>query len=281
MATQAQIDDLFEKLEKERATLLASLTEVGEDQAEVQPPEGEGEEGWSVKEQLTHLAGMDRSYRQWVIRALAEDRPDTSDGNTPNVPLDVPQDEAHSADLPTLIAQMNAERAETLELARGIDPEQYERTGARAGVRRADGDAVAALVLPPRPHASRADPRRRVGLRAELRRGRVGASPQPLSRRPSSHTQRALGCAEGSSVVRLWPAGYPRRERKARGVSPQNGKPAGKARGVSPQNGKPAGYPRRTESPRAASARASASSSSECASRRRPSGPRGGPPWWR
>ena len=128
MATQAQIDDLFEKLKEERATLLASLTDVGEDQAEVQPPEGEGEAGWSVKEQLTHLAGMDRSYRQWVIRALAEDRPDTSDGNTPNVPLDVPQDEAHGADLPTLIAQMNAERAETLELARGIDPEQYERT---------------------------------------------------------------------------------------------------------------------------------------------------------
>jgi len=128
MATQAQIDDLFEKLEEERASLLEALTEVDEAQAEVQPPEGEGEEGWSVKEQLTHLAGMDRGYRQWVIRALAEERPDTSDGNTPNVPLDVPQEQAHSADLPTLISQMNAERAETLELARGIEPEQYERT---------------------------------------------------------------------------------------------------------------------------------------------------------
>lgn len=128
MATQAQIDELFEKMAEERDALLAALEGIEEEQAEVQPPEGEGEAGWSVKEQLTHLAGMDRAYRQWVIRALAEDRPDTSDGKTPNVPLDVPQEEAHSADIPTLVAQMNAERAETLELARGIDAEQYERT---------------------------------------------------------------------------------------------------------------------------------------------------------
>lgn len=128
MATQAQIDELFAKMAEEREALLAALSEVDEEQAEVQPPEGEGEAGWSVKEQLTHLAGMDRTYRQWVIRALAEDRPDTSDGNTPDVPLDVPHDQAHLADLPELIVQMNAERAETLELARGIAPEQYERT---------------------------------------------------------------------------------------------------------------------------------------------------------
>ena len=128
MATQAQIDDLFEKMQEERAALLAALADVDEEQAEVHPPEGEGEEGWSVKEQLTHLAGMDRSYRQWVIRALAEDRPDTSDGNTPNMPLDIPQEEAHSANIDALIAQMNAERAETVELARTINPEQYERT---------------------------------------------------------------------------------------------------------------------------------------------------------
>ena len=128
MATQAQIDDLFEKMQEERAALLAALADVDEEQAEVQPPEGEGEEGWSVKEQLTHLAGMDRSYRQWVIRALTEDRPDTSDGNTPNMPLDIPQEEAHSANIDALVAQMNAERAETVELARTINPEQYERT---------------------------------------------------------------------------------------------------------------------------------------------------------
>jgi uncharacterized damage-inducible protein DinB len=128
MATQAQIDELFEKLEEERAALLAALATVGEEQAEVRPPEGEGEEGWSVKEQLTHLAGMDRSYRQWVIRALAEDRPDTADGRTPNEPLEMPQEQAHEASLDALVAQMNAERAETLDLARGIEPEQYERT---------------------------------------------------------------------------------------------------------------------------------------------------------
>ena len=49
MATQAQIDDLFEKMQEERAALLAALADVDEEQAEVQPPEGEGEEGWSSR----------------------------------------------------------------------------------------------------------------------------------------------------------------------------------------------------------------------------------------
>ena len=128
MATQAQIDELFGKMAEERAALLDALGGVGEAEAEVRPPEGEGEAGWSVKEQLTHLAGMDRGYRQWVIRALAEERPDTSDGKTPNVPLDIPQESAHSASVEALVAQMNAERAATLDLARTIEPEQYERT---------------------------------------------------------------------------------------------------------------------------------------------------------
>ena len=134
MATREQIDELFEKIEQERSALLDTLSSVGEAEAEMRPPEGDGdgdadgEAGWSVKEQLTHLAGMDRMYRQWVIRALAEDRPDTSDGRTPSVPLDIPHERAHAATVAGLVAQMGAERAETLRLARAIDPEQYERT---------------------------------------------------------------------------------------------------------------------------------------------------------
>ena len=128
MAAPEQIDELFAKLGEERSALLGALAAVSEEEAAVRPPEGDGEAGWSVKEQLTHLAGMDRTYRQWVIRALAEERPDTSDGRTPDEPLAIPHERAHEAGLEALVAQMTAERAETLALARTIAPEQYERT---------------------------------------------------------------------------------------------------------------------------------------------------------
>ena len=68
MASREQIDELFEKLEEERSALLDTLSSVGEAEAEIRPPEAndesDGEAGWSVKDQLTHLAAMDRSYRQ-------------------------------------------------------------------------------------------------------------------------------------------------------------------------------------------------------------------------
>ena len=128
VATGAQIAELFDKLGAERAALLAALGGLAEADAGRRPPEGEGEAGWSVKEQLAHLAEMDRSYRGWVRRALAEDRPDVSDGRTPREPLGIPLERARGASLAALVAQLDAERAETLELARGLDPAQFDRT---------------------------------------------------------------------------------------------------------------------------------------------------------
>jgi len=137
MATTEQIEELFAKLAEERAALIEALATIGEAAAEVRPAEVAGgsgadpansEAGWSVKEQLAHLAGMDRSYRQWVIRAIAEDRPDAADGRTPDVPLEIPHQRAHEASVADLVAQLSAERAATLDLARTIAPEQYERT---------------------------------------------------------------------------------------------------------------------------------------------------------
>ncbi|MYB41458.1 MAG: DinB family protein [Chloroflexi bacterium] len=128
MATSEQIAELFEKLEIERSAMLVTLEGMSDEQAEHRPPEGEGEAGWSVKEQVVHLAGMDRSYRGWVRRAIAEDSPNVSDGRTPNIPLDIPFEQAHDADLASLVAQMQGEREETLELARTFTPEQFDRT---------------------------------------------------------------------------------------------------------------------------------------------------------
>ena len=128
MASTEQIDELFAKLEEERGALLETIAAIGEEQAEQRPPEGDGEAGWSVKEQLAHLAGMDCSYRAWIRRAVAEDRPDVSDGRTAAEPLAVPVERAHEASVAELVAQMDHERAATLDFARALNPEQYDRT---------------------------------------------------------------------------------------------------------------------------------------------------------
>jgi hypothetical protein len=127
MVEQALIDDLIEKMESERAALLEVLTRIDERAASVSPPEGDGELGWSVKEQLAHLASMDRGYRQWVRRAVAEDAPNVSDGRTVTDPMPIPLEDANDAPLGDLVEQMTAERVETMQLAASLAPEQFDR----------------------------------------------------------------------------------------------------------------------------------------------------------
>ena len=129
MATSEQIAELFEKLEVERSAMLATLEGISDERAGERPPEGEGEDGWSVKEQVVHLAAMDRSYRGWVRRAIAEDSPNVSDGRTPNIPLEHPLRSRRTRPASrSLVAQMRGEREETLELARTFTPGQFDRT---------------------------------------------------------------------------------------------------------------------------------------------------------
>jgi len=70
MATPSDTRELIEKLQAERAELPAVVKGIDEARAELRPPEGDGEDGWSVKEQLSHLAQMEGTYRAWVERAL-------------------------------------------------------------------------------------------------------------------------------------------------------------------------------------------------------------------
>lgn len=127
MATQQQVDELIAKMTEERIALLDAVATVSEDDAGVRPAEGEGEAGWSVKEQLSHLAEMETSYRAWVQRALIEDRPDVTEGTTPD-PVAVPHSEAHSANLGSHVAELKRLRAETLEIVAAIPLEGFERT---------------------------------------------------------------------------------------------------------------------------------------------------------
>jgi len=127
MATTEEIQDLAEKMTQERAALLASLDSIAEQQAEMRNPDADGEDGWSTKEQLSHLEWMEGLYRYWVERALSEDRPDLSEGDVPP-PVIYPQEQAHDHTVAEHVAELIKQRERTLQLIGTIAPEQYDRT---------------------------------------------------------------------------------------------------------------------------------------------------------
>ena len=126
MATRAQIDELREKMAGERGKLLALLDQIDEERAERRPPEGDGEDAWSVKEQLAHLASMEAAYRAWVERALSEQRPQI-DGERGD-PTAYALERAHEATVAEHSDELKRQRERTLALIAGIEPAQYERT---------------------------------------------------------------------------------------------------------------------------------------------------------
>jgi hypothetical protein len=129
MTTQELINDLLEKMHTQREALIEEAEAFPDDRASYAPPDGEGEAGWSVKQQLAHLAEMETNYRAWVEAALAEDDPDVSSvrGERVDVPLTAAQ--AHS--VPELTRQLRAQRAKTAALIESMQPEQFERTASQ------------------------------------------------------------------------------------------------------------------------------------------------------
>ena len=127
VATAEEITALTEKMHSERAALVALLSGMSDREAEVRPPDKDGEEGWSVKEQLAHLGEMEATYRAWVRRALTEDRPTLSEGIARNAgPTAL--ERANEPTLAELTAELERQREQTLELIAGIAPGDYERT---------------------------------------------------------------------------------------------------------------------------------------------------------
>jgi len=129
MASQEAIRELLDKMAAEREALLAEAEALPDDRASFSPPDGQGEAGWSPKEQLAHLAEMETSYRAWVERALAEDAPDLTGviGERPAIRLT--QAKAHP--VADLTAQLRDQRATTLAVIASIAPEQFERTASQ------------------------------------------------------------------------------------------------------------------------------------------------------
>lgn len=129
MASAESIRELLDKMAAERADLLRQAESLSDEQASFAPPDGEGEAGWSPKQQLAHLAEMETSYRAWVERALAEDDPDVTGvfGERPAIPLTA----AHERSVSELAAQLREQRETTVRLIASMTPQQFERTASQ------------------------------------------------------------------------------------------------------------------------------------------------------
>ncbi len=126
MATRAEIDELTQKMAEQRARLIAQVQALSDEEATRMPVDKTGEEQWTVKEQLAHLAEMELSYDSWVRAALAGDNPSVA-GSEPPRPA-IPIEAANGHSVSELLAQLAAEREDTLTMIGGMTPEQFDRT---------------------------------------------------------------------------------------------------------------------------------------------------------
>ena len=129
MATPQQLMELTQKMHEERAAVLATVLGMTEEQAAHANRDKDGEDGWSAKEILAHLASMDRSYRGTVRQTLglpAEDR-DADAGHY--------LDTANGTPLVDLVRRTERERALTMEFLAGLSAEDFDRTATSGNFR--------------------------------------------------------------------------------------------------------------------------------------------------
>jgi hypothetical protein len=129
MASLEAITELVEKMRDQREALLAEAEALSDEAASFAPPQGEGEAGWSPKQQLAHLAEMETAYRAWVQRALEADDPDVSDVRPERPAIRLEQAPAHT--VAQLTAQLRDQRAVTLDLIESMTPDQFDRTASQ------------------------------------------------------------------------------------------------------------------------------------------------------
>ncbi len=129
MADPAAIRDLLDKMASERDALLGQAEAFTDAEAQRAPRDAAGEAGWTVKEQLGHLAEMETAYRAWVERALDEDGADLTGvaGQPPAIRLD----QANRHPVSELTAELRRQRAMTLAVIERMRPEDYDRTASQ------------------------------------------------------------------------------------------------------------------------------------------------------
>jgi hypothetical protein len=119
MATQADIDELLEKIHEERSMLLTGIEGLTDERAEQRPPEGDGEDGWSAKEQLSHLAEMEVSYRATAQRAVTS-------SDIERASVGYPLETAHSATVAQLVEELLRLRGETIAYIESLPLEAFD-----------------------------------------------------------------------------------------------------------------------------------------------------------
>lgn len=128
MATEQDIQDLLARLDEERAALLDGLNGMPEAAAEARPPDAvHGEDGWSVKEQLAHLAEMESTYRAWVQRAIVEREPDLAHGTVPDS-VAYRLEDAERVSVRAHRDELEAQRLRTLAVLDALSLSEFERT---------------------------------------------------------------------------------------------------------------------------------------------------------
>ena len=108
MASQTEVDELLAKLHEQREGFLVRVADLGEEQAKYGPPDQDGEAGWSPKQQLSHLAEMEVSYRATARRAVTGE-------DVPAQPVRFPLQAAHTATVAQHLEALRELRAQTLD----------------------------------------------------------------------------------------------------------------------------------------------------------------------
>lgn len=127
MAARADVDDLLAKMRVERARLIDAARSVPEDRLAVRPPDAQGEDGWSVLEQLSHLLEMERAYDAWVRACVERDSPDLSRVRPDAAPI--PLERAHDHSREQLVDALVRERERTEALIGSLDVADFDRVG--------------------------------------------------------------------------------------------------------------------------------------------------------
>lgn len=133
MATAAQVIELVEKMHEMRGQLFATVGAMTEEQAEVRRPELDGEEGWSAKDVLAHLRGMDAGYRRTVLQALGDSATNVSQRvreASGEPPADAPHylETSHNSTVLDLVRELERERSITMEFIAGLTLEQFDQS---------------------------------------------------------------------------------------------------------------------------------------------------------
>jgi uncharacterized damage-inducible protein DinB len=117
----AELEGLLQKLESHRRELVHQVQEMTEEDAGRRPAEGE----WSAKEQLVHLAALERLWPEWAMKV--RDEPGSEVGPPPLNPTAYPEAEARS--LGDLLQELASARSDTLAAIEGLTDDELKRRG--------------------------------------------------------------------------------------------------------------------------------------------------------